>query len=427
MLFPWLPPEINSTLMFAGAGPGPLLAAASAWEALAADLGGAAASFDSVISELTGGIWTGPASLSMAAAAVPYVGWLNAAAAQAEAAAAQAMAAAAAFETAQAATVPPAAVTANRVRLMILIATNFLGQNTPAIAMTELEYLEMWAQDVGAMLGYHAGATSMAAALPSFSAPPVGLAGLGAGLGNLATGFATGLGNLAMGLGNLATEFGNFLSSIVSSLTSLLPVGGLAGVAGQFQTVIAAIPTAFTGAVSQLSTTLSAMPMTSLASVAQVGMTPASMVASPMMSLAQVTNGAGMASSAATGMADVPKFVGSSVPQMNALGGAATGLGPVGAGIGQARLVGAISVPPTWQGAMPARLTTSAMSGLGGQLPNAALVEAAEAAPAAGTPMTPMPMGVGANGMPNKLMGRGGASPHVVQSRPTVVPRSGVG
>ena len=52
--------------------------------------------------------------------------------------------------------------------------------------------------------------------------------------------------------------------------------------------------------------------------------------------------------------------------------------------------------------------------------------EAAEAN-AAGTPMTPMPMGMGANGMPNKMMGRDGASPHVVQSRPTVVPRSGVG
>jgi PPE-repeat protein len=416
MFFPWLPPEINSALMFAGAGPGPLLAAASAWDGLAADLSGAASSFDSVITGLTSGVWTGPSSLSMAAAAVPYVGWLNAAAAQAEAAAAQAMAAAAAFETAQAATVLPAAVTANRVRLMTLIATNFLGQNTPAIAMTELEYLEMWAQDVAAMVGYHGGAMSVAATLPAFSAPPMGLAGSGAGLGNLGTGLA-----------GLGTGLENILSSIVSSLSSLLPVGGLAGLAGQSQTVIAAIPAAFTGLVSQLSTTLSTMPVTSLVSVAQLGMAPAGMVVSPMMSVAQVANGAGLASSAATGVADVPKFVGSSVPEMNGLGGAATGLGPVGAGIGQARLVGAISVPPTWQGAMPARLATSAMSGLGGQLPSAALVEAAEAAPAAGTPMTPMPMGVGANGMPNKLMGRGGASPHVVQSRPTVVPRTGVG
>ncbi|HZC54056.1 MAG TPA: PPE family protein, partial [Mycobacterium sp.] len=262
MFFPWLPPEINSALMFAGAGPGPLLASATAWDALAADLSGAASSFGSVVSGLTGGSWTGPASLSMAAAAVPYVTWLNAAAAQAEAASAQALAAAAAFETAAAGTVPPAAVAANRTLLMFLIATNILGQNTPAIAATELEYLEMWAQDVAAMTGYHAGAMSVAATLPSFSAPPVGLAGLGAGLGNI-------------------------LSSLVSWLSGLLPVGVLAGLAGQVQTFIVGIPAVLTNAVTQLSTTLSVVPLTSLAQVAQVaqvGMYPASMVASPMMS-----------------------------------------------------------------------------------------------------------------------------------------------
>jgi PPE-repeat protein len=400
--FFWLPPETNSTLMFSGAGPGPLLAAASAWTALASDLSGAASSFGLVISGLTSGVWTGPASLSMAAAAAPYVGWLNAAAAQAEAAAAQALAAAAAFETAQAATVPPAAVAANRVTLMTLIATNFLGQNTPAIAMTELEYLEMWAQDVAAMVGYHAEATSVAATLPSFSVPPVGLAGLG-----------------------------DILSWLVSSLSSLLPVGGLGGLAGQLQTVIAGIPAALSGAVSQLPATslLSAAPATalvsvvpapSLVSVAQVGMYPASMVASPMMSLAQVANGAGLASWGATGVADVPKFVGSSVPGMNGLGGAAAGLGSVGAGVGQARLVGAISVPPTWQGAMPVRMATSVVPGLGGELPSAAMAEAA-VAPTAGTPMTPMPVGMGGP------KGSGGASPHVVKSRPRVIPRTGVG
>ncbi|MEB3983469.1 PPE family protein [Mycobacterium sp. 663a-19] len=397
MFFPWLPPEINSALMYAGAGPGPLLAASSAWDALAADLAGAASSFDSVISGLTGGMWTGPSSLAMAAAAVPYVAWLNAAAAQASGASAQALAAAAAFETAQLATVHPSAVTANRLRLMVLIATNFLGQNTPAIAMTELEYLEMWALDVAAMTGYHASAMSVASTLPSFSAPPVGLAGLGAGLGNI-------------------------FSSIVSSLSGLLPVGGLAGVAGQIQTLIAGIPAALSSAVGQLSATLS-VPVASLVSVAQAGIYPASMVATPMMGLAQVANvanGAGLVSSVTPGMSNVPQFVGSPAPQLNPLSSAATGLGPVGAGIGQARFVGAISVPPTWQGAMPMRLAAPAMSAL----PSAALAEAAEVAPATAGPVSPMPVGVGANGVPKKMTGRG---VHVVPTRPTVVPRTGAG
>ncbi|HSS24337.1 MAG TPA: hypothetical protein VLL82_08030, partial [Mycobacterium sp.] len=201
--------------------------------------------------------------------------------------------------------------------------------------------------------------------------------------------------------------------------------GGLAGLASEVQTALSAIPGALSGAVSELSSLSSAAPVSQLVSVAQVGMTPASMLVSPMMSLAQGANTAGLAGSAATGLADVPKFVGSAVPDMKALGGGAAGLGSVAGGLGKARLVGAVSVPPTWQGSMPARMVSSAMSGLGGEVPNPAI--AAAAAPTGGVPMMPMPMGGPAGGMPNGMMGRGGASPHVVQSRPSVVPRTGVG
>jgi hypothetical protein len=40
----------------------------------------------------------------------------------------------------------------------------------------------------------------------------------------------------------------------------------------------------------------------------------------------------------------------------------------------------------------------------------------------------PMPMGgMGAGaGMAGGMMGRGGASPHVVQNRPSVIPRTGI-
>lgn len=87
--FSWLPPEINSARMFAGAGSGPLFAAASAWEGLAVDLWASASSFESVLAALTTGPWTGPASMSMAAAASPYVGWLSTVASQAQLAAIQ--------------------------------------------------------------------------------------------------------------------------------------------------------------------------------------------------------------------------------------------------------------------------------------------------------------------------------------------------
>ncbi|WP_131810851.1 PPE domain-containing protein, partial [Mycobacterium intracellulare] len=48
-----LPPEVNSGRMYVGAGAGPMLAAAAAWDGLATDLYIAAASYTSQISELT--------------------------------------------------------------------------------------------------------------------------------------------------------------------------------------------------------------------------------------------------------------------------------------------------------------------------------------------------------------------------------------
>jgi PPE-repeat protein len=134
--FAALPPEINSGRMYAGPGPGSLLAAASAWQSLAEELNSIAAGYDSILSTLTTGPWTGASSASMAAAASPYVMWLSATGDQAQQAAAQAAAAVTAYETAYAATVPPPLIAANRSLLMALIATNILGQNTPAIMST---------------------------------------------------------------------------------------------------------------------------------------------------------------------------------------------------------------------------------------------------------------------------------------------------
>lgn len=59
------PPEINSALMYNGPGAGPMTAAAATWNNLAAELSTAAASYESVISELSGD-WTGTASSAMA-------------------------------------------------------------------------------------------------------------------------------------------------------------------------------------------------------------------------------------------------------------------------------------------------------------------------------------------------------------------------
>ncbi|KBJ73630.1 PPE family protein PPE18, partial [Mycobacterium tuberculosis OFXR-19] len=167
-----LPPEINSARMYAGPGSASLVAAAQMWDSVASDLFSAASAFQSVVWGLTVGSWIGSSAGLMVAAASPYVAWMSVTAGQAELTAAQVRVAAAAYETAYGLTVPPPVIAENRAELMILIATNLLGQNTPAIAVNEAEYGEMWAQDAAAMFGYAAtAATATEALLPFEDAP----------------------------------------------------------------------------------------------------------------------------------------------------------------------------------------------------------------------------------------------------------------
>jgi PPE-repeat protein len=169
--FAFVPPEVISARIYTGPGSGPLLAAATAWETLAADLYSTASAYQSVITSLTAGPWIGPSAAAMAAASYPYVEWARTSAGQAEETATQAQAAAVAYEAAFAETVPPPVIAANRNLLMALVATNIFGQNTSAIAATEAQYSEMWAQDSSAMYGY-AGSSATAATLTPFSEPP---------------------------------------------------------------------------------------------------------------------------------------------------------------------------------------------------------------------------------------------------------------
>nr|WP_082995604.1 PPE family protein [Mycobacterium alsense] len=191
MSFLTLPPEINSLRMFSGAGSAPMIAAAAAWDGLAAELNSAAESFSSVTSGLAGQAWQGPAAAAMVSAAAPYAGWLNAAATQASGAAAQAKAVVSAFESAFAATVHPAAVAANRSNFVELVVSNLFGQNAPAIAAAESNYEQMWAADVAAMVGYHGGVSAAAEQLTSLPAALQNLPGqlAGAATSNPVNGF----------------------------------------------------------------------------------------------------------------------------------------------------------------------------------------------------------------------------------------------
>jgi PPE-repeat protein len=193
-----------------------MLTAAAGWDGLAEDLYSTAGSCDAVISGLTGDAWLGPSSVSMAAAAATYVAWLTGTAGQAEHAANQARAAAAAYEATFAMTVPPPVIAANRSLLAALVASNFLGQNTPAIAATEAHYVEMWAQDAAAMYGY-AGSSASAAQLTPF--PPPAPTTTGAGVAAQSAAVAQAAGSAA---GTPARTVISALPQLISSLPQAL-------------------------------------------------------------------------------------------------------------------------------------------------------------------------------------------------------------
>ena len=67
---------------------------------------------------------------------------------------------------------PPPVIAANRSQLATLVATNFLGINTPAIMATEAQYAEMWVQDAVTLYTYEAASTAAAVLQPLTPAAP---------------------------------------------------------------------------------------------------------------------------------------------------------------------------------------------------------------------------------------------------------------
>ncbi|OBA80648.1 hypothetical protein A9W99_16535 [Mycobacterium sp. 1164966.3] len=323
--FAAIPPEITSALMYAGAGAGPLMAAATAWHNLAAELSATATQWESIITALTTEQWTGAGSTAAAAAAQPVVSWLTTTAAAAEQAGVQATASAAAYETAFAATVPPPEILANRTLLANLIATNFLGINTPAIMATEAHYAEMWVRDATMMYVYQAASLAAGVLQPvTPMTPATNPAGPGLQAASVAQStVSTPVQALTNSVTSLAAPAATG-SDLITSLDGLIGTPFIFnGVNGGVNTAawftMNAIPNA-----ALMGKTLGAVP----------GFTPAALADSvaPVAGEAAVAEGAMVSSVMPTG----------------GLGAAAS------ASLGQAGAVGGLSVPAGWSTAAPA-------------------------------------------------------------------------
>ena len=359
-----LPPEVNSGRIYAGPGSAPLLAAATAWDALASELQTTAASYASTISELTSSGWQGPSSVAAADAAAPYTAWLSSTGAQAEQTASQAQAAAGAYEAAFAASIPPPLIAANRATLALLVATNLLGQNTPAIAANEATYAEFWAQDAVAMYSY-AGAATTASQLTSFSTPPAttndtGQASQSAAAANSAadstttsietflTQLNTELTTFGTQLTGYSTEFSTLETQLISELgtTVTLPTWATAGI-----TDIEKAITTFSSTVS----TYAAGPW-SIIGIASL-MKNWWQVAISIPNLGVGIQGIGP-------LLNPTPIVGALSPLLHSglLSGsyASENLATVSAAAGRAGTIGSLSVPANWASAVPAVRTVAA-------------------------------------------------------------------
>ncbi|OBH52014.1 PPE domain-containing protein, partial [Mycobacterium sp. E2479] len=228
---------------------------------------------------------------------------------------------------------------------------------TAAIAATEAEYGEMWAQDAAAMFGY-ASASAAATRLNPFTEPPqttdsTGIAAQSAALGQ-ASALATGTGGAAdaaaapsgiisqllEGLGNASRGYMEFWDGVLNTLTGSPLAGttwqntfGILADIGRFSTVA-------NDSMSPINLAMTEFKMFYKLPVEGLEIPKSALGAG----LGLRTAGAGLTSA-------------------------------VSAGMGEANVVGKLSVPATWASATPAiRLASS--------LPTAGLA----AAPAAGIP-----------------------------------------
>jgi PPE-repeat protein len=333
------------------------------------------------------------------------VTWLNTSAAQAEQTAAQAESAVAAYEAAFAATVPPPVIAANRTRLMALIATNFLGQNTPAIAATEAQYMEMWFQD-GLTMDTYSALSQQAVALPQqIMAPQVSDGGTSANTAAAAQSTADSTSTLLTDVETLLEAYVGFAPSGDTTTTGWTSVLGDLGLTGSLQTEL----------VSVLGTTADSsegvlLPIQGTYYAAMFGSMPAKMLIS--MSNSMQASQATLASNQAL-LGSVSQLVDGRLQLgISGVAGQLRSFGSsVSAQLASAHRLGGLSIPGGWQTAAPE------MSRAAPLLPGTSVSEPSMSTGLPNSPFTQALMG----SMTGRGMGNMGAKPpaaKVVQESP---------
>jgi PPE-repeat protein len=334
-----LPPEINSAKIYAGPGAESLVAAAAAWSGLASDLQASVAGHRSVIDALTSGQWTGPAAAKLASAVSPFIAWLDLSAEEAGQAASQASTAANAYEAAFLASVPPPLIAANRALLLELVATNVLGQNTPAIGTAEAQYSEFWAQDSNAMYTY---AGSAAAATQLADLPrPAEVVDPGGWADQAIAVFKAEHQAIASYVGNMFAQINPRASEVLKTLSA--PLNGAAMDAWIVaNTPLDDIVPLYSKYLSPYVNSLAAM----IQSTQTIGQNTSGFSGIGSLANTLFKPAAPAAAAAASGAAQAASGAGQAVA--GAAGNLGPGIGGVAAGLGKALPIGGLSAPASW-------------------------------------------------------------------------------
>jgi PPE-repeat protein len=259
---------------------------------------------------------------------------------------------------------------------MMLIATNILGQNTPAIAATEAHYMEMWAQDAGTMYGY-AGSAGSASVLTAFTEPPqtTNLAGTAQQSAAAAQAGTSG----ASSIGTEITQFINSLPTALQSLANGLlesPTTSTNLLSGLSlpQLFSATLPPGLSTDLTNWNTIFSTIAS---GPYSLQGLT--SIPGGPFLSFGQAYAWGQNGQGATSFLAGAKPITGALAPLASELGTphlAAFGAGPASGSIGRAALVGSMSVPQGWTQAAPEMGFKTLAAALPTNLAEAAVPEA---------------------------------------------------
>jgi len=234
--------------------------------------------------------------------------------------------------------VPLPAIAENRAELATLVANNFLGQNTGAIATNEANYLDMWIQDALGMDTYQVNSQA-ASALPAQVAAPQVASGAVPAAASAAAAPADATSTIIQGLlGDLAALFG-----VTSGGPTGLGATDLVSWLGTVATSLAGNPTA------------ALLPVQATYYMGMLGSTPARMFMSSGSSSGSSAAGSSLASSTDTLMENVGKFIdGKMGSVMSGVGGQLSSWGSrISAGMAAAQHLGGLSVPNAWHGMAP--------------------------------------------------------------------------